>query len=105
MGIQMSKLEDVRQPSQGTLFNGTPEGENRRQWLQSTEKLMAATASLDKLRRKYGRGTVVPATVLERQARIGRDGSDGQSGVAGRAPEREEGAAAPDSSARPSGTA
>lgn len=87
LGVQVSKLEDVRQPSQGTLFNGTPEGEGRRQWLRSTEKLVAATKSLDKLRRKYGRGTVVPATMLERKPRVGRDGSDGQPGAAGRAPE------------------
>jgi len=81
LGVQVAKLEDVRTAVQGTLFNGAPDA--RKQWLESSQKLAAATRSLDKLRRKFGRGTVVPATLLERGVPRGRDGSDGRREIAG----------------------
>ncbi len=84
LGVQVSRLEDVRGPAQGQLFGAGPEPSERQAWLESNKKLSAATASLDKLRRKYGRGTVVPATLLGRGRVKGRDGSDGEPGVAGR---------------------
>jgi DNA polymerase-4 len=83
LGVQVSKLEDVRQPVQGTLFNGQPSG--RDAWLETNAKLEQATQGLDKIRRKYGRGAVVPASLLDRERVKGRDGSDGEAGVAGRA--------------------
>lgn len=86
LGIQVSKLEDVRQPLQGQLFNGVPTNA-RGHWLESNAKLSAATASLDKIRRKFGRGAVVPAALLGKGRLRGRDGSDSIPGVAGRAPE------------------
>ena len=41
--------------------------------MASSEKLSAATESMDELRRRYGRRTVVPASLL-RQLREGDDG-------------------------------
>ena len=90
LGVTVSKLDDVRQPIQGAFFNGAAE-DGRQQWIETSDKLASATASLDKLRRKFGRGTVLPASLLGRKPRTGRDGSDGQPGVAGRAPETAEG--------------
>ena len=84
LGIQLSKLEDVRQPLQSQLFG--EESAGREQWFETNDKLVRATKSLDKLRKKYGRGTVQPASLLGRGRLKGRDGSDGEAGVAGRAP-------------------
>jgi DNA polymerase IV len=78
LGVQVSKLEDVRTPTQGGLFNGAAPGEGRRLWMESNEKLIAVTASIDKLRRKLGPGAVVPATLLGRKKSRGADGSDGK---------------------------
>ena len=86
LGIQVSKLEDVRQPVQAELFNGAPSA--RQMWAESTAKLASATKSLDKIRRKFGRDAIQPASLMGRRRRVGRDGSDGESGVAGRAPEQ-----------------
>ncbi|MEO6708148.1 MAG: DNA polymerase IV [Planctomycetota bacterium] len=61
LGVQVSSLEDVRTPLQGDLFGSsltTAQGE------PGTERLERATASVDKLRRKYGARTVVPASLL-----------------------------------------
>ena len=41
-------------------------------------RLERATAGLDRLRKKYGRQTVVPASLLGRGTLRGRDGSDGE---------------------------
>ena len=78
LGVQVSRLEDVRIPTQGSLFNGAPAGEGRRLWMESNEKLSAVTESLDKLRRKLGPGAVIPATLLGREKVRGADGSDGK---------------------------
>jgi DNA polymerase-4 len=78
LGIQISKLEDVRIALQGELFNGAPRA--RDQWLDSTRKLGKATASMDKIRRKYGRRSIVPASLLGRERVKGLDGSDGSDG-------------------------
>ncbi len=93
LGLSITKLEDVRTPTQGQLFNGTPGAaseSSRAGWLDSAQKLSDATAGLDKIRRKYGRGVIMPATLLGQEARLGRDGSNGEPGVAGRAVEVEE---------------
>ncbi len=76
IGIQVSRLEDVRQPNQGTLFNGSmAEPSTRKDYLQQNEKLAQVTPSLDKLRKKFGKGTVVPASLLKHKTPKGRDGS------------------------------
>ena len=73
LGIQVSKLEDVRQPSQGTLFDGL--GDEGVPVSDDDGKLAQVTASVDELRKKYGKGTVVPASLLRKGAPKGRDGS------------------------------
>jgi DNA polymerase-4 len=84
LGISVSKLEDVRSPTQGQLFNGESQGSSRAEWVEGAKKLSEATQGLDKIRRKYGRGVIVPASLLGRGRVKGRDGSDGEPGVAGR---------------------
>ena len=77
LGIQISRLEDVRQPNQGTLFNGSmAEPSTRRDLMKQQEKLAQVTPSLDKLRKKFGRGTVVPASLLNKKPPVGRDGTE-----------------------------
>ncbi|MEM6672566.1 MAG: DNA polymerase IV [Planctomycetota bacterium] len=75
LGVQVSRLEDVRQPVQESLFNGTLDPSSRKEFLAQSEKIAKVTPSLDKLRRKFGRGTVVPASTLEKGLPEGRDGS------------------------------
>jgi len=84
LGVQVSGLSDVRLPAQRELFTAGPSTLTP---AVSSRKLERAVAGLDKLRRKWGRGTVVPASLLGRGRLRGRDGSEGQAGVAGRAPE------------------
>ncbi len=77
IGIQVSRLEDVRQPNQGTLFNGSmAEPSTRKDFMQQSEKLAQVTPSLDKLRKKFGRGAVVPASLLNKKPPTGRDGTE-----------------------------
>ncbi len=79
LGIQIARLEDVRQPMQGTLFNGSmADPSSRKDFLETSEKLAKVTPSLDKLRKKFGRGTVVPASLLGRKTPEGRDGTPGE---------------------------
>jgi DNA polymerase-4 len=90
LGLQVSGLEDVRVPVQGTLF-GAPRvvdapavgGASARATTTppSDERREKVTAGLDHLRRKYGRGAVVPASLLGRERTSARDGSDGIGGV------------------------
>jgi DNA polymerase-4 len=97
LGVQVSALEDVRTPVQGQLF-GAPVAEPPRRRGESgggakaaargpDGRLELATAGADRMRRKYGRGAVVSASLLGRSATRGRDGSEGRPGVAGRAVE------------------
>ncbi len=61
LGVQVSSLEDVRTPLQGDLFGvelARPGTE------ADTQRLERATASVDKLRKKFGPGTVKPASLL-----------------------------------------
>ena len=62
LGVQISNLEDVRAPVQTNLFGieevGPTVGEGERE--------RRASSALDDLRRRYGRGTVVPASLLGR---------------------------------------
>ena len=75
LGVQVSRLEDVRQPVQQKLFEAGAGGGSRTDALETQEKLAKVTPSLDKLRRKFGRGTIVPASTLN-EKRGGGDGRD-----------------------------
>jgi DNA polymerase IV len=77
IGIQVSNLEDVRAPVQASLFDGLEPspGETRDAWMSTSRKLEKATESLDKLRRKYGKDSVIPASLLGKKKPKGRDGS------------------------------
>ncbi|MBM3987292.1 MAG: DNA polymerase IV [Planctomycetes bacterium] len=89
LGLQVANLEDVRTPQQGTLFGGgNPEFEAPalvRQAALFPDRLERASPGLDRLRRKYGRGIVVPASLLGRDESVGRDGTTGSLGQAARA--------------------
>jgi DNA polymerase-4 len=61
LGVQVSSLEDVRSPIQGDLFGNLAAGGGRE---VGSERLERATAGVDKLRKKYGARTVVPASLL-----------------------------------------
>ncbi|MCB9904859.1 MAG: DNA polymerase IV [Planctomycetes bacterium] len=81
IGISVSGLLDVRAPIQETLFNGHHEGGSREDWLQTSKKLERVTGGIDKLRRKFGRDAVLPASLLGRERAKGLDGSDGKPGL------------------------
>jgi len=70
IGVQVSNLEDVRQPVQADLFAGLEEGGSARKRDHG-----AVTEGLDKLRRKYGRGAVISGTLVGRSRSKGRDGT------------------------------
>ncbi len=63
LGVSISNLSDVRAPVQTGLFGSndvdppTADGKNAK-----------TTEALDKLRRKFGKGTVVPASLLKRSS-------------------------------------
>ena len=75
LGIQVSKLEDVRTPVQPMLFEGA-DGPTRAD-SEREEKLGRAAAGMDRMREKFGRNAIVPATLLEQGRLLGRDGTDG----------------------------
>jgi len=89
IGVQISSLSDVRAPIQESLFGDLEVGAPKllRGGQATRAKLERAAEGMDKLRRKYGARTVVPASLLGRTRASGRDGSNVQPGVAGRAPE------------------
>jgi DNA polymerase-4 len=67
LGVSLSGLEDVRAPVQGQLFQPVAPSLGKPDEPPSEDtRLERATASLDKLRRKYGAGTIVPASLLGR---------------------------------------
>ncbi len=70
LGVQVSNLEDVRAPVQGRLFDDPLRAPDP----PGPERLELAVAGLDRLRAKYGRGTVVPASLLGRARTQGVDG-------------------------------
>ncbi len=75
VGIQVSNLEDVRVPTQTTLFGELDSAgdDERAEWQAATKKLERATAGIDKLRRKFGKGAVVSGSLLGRPVPRGRD--------------------------------
>ncbi|MEO0649603.1 MAG: DNA polymerase IV [Planctomycetota bacterium] len=59
LGVQVSNLEDVRDPIQTELFGEAPAEEPA-----GDARLKRATEGMDGLRKKYGRDVVVPGSVL-----------------------------------------
>ncbi len=64
LGVQVASLSDVRAPVQTGLFG--PAEADRPQLVDG--RLTRATKALDRLRRRYGAGTVVPASLLGRSS-------------------------------------
>ena len=70
LGVQVSNLADVRTPHQTSLWGESePNAEAPRSELSGQ-----ALAELDRLRTKYGKGTLVPASLLGRERTRGADG-------------------------------
>jgi DNA polymerase-4 len=106
IGVQLSSLQDVRAPLQPDLFgeresdarerdaftpsadgqslargsHGDAHTSNGGAWSahDARTRLERATAGMDRLRKKYGRRAIVPASLLGRDNVRGRDGSDGE---------------------------
>jgi len=62
LGVQVSNLSDVRAPVQSSLFGGLETSEKEKE----DAKLERATAATDRLRARFGAGTVVPGSLLSR---------------------------------------
>lgn len=78
LGLSVSGLEDVRTPVQTTLFPAAaPAARSSAPSEPSDERRERMSEGLDRLRKKYGRGTVQPASLLGRGRTTARDGSDG----------------------------
>ena len=83
LGVQVSGLGDVRAPTQGTLFD---EVDSPRVPVSSAaaaaeareERFDRTVEGLDHLRRKYGPGTVLPASQLGKTRTRGGDGREGR---------------------------
>ena len=79
LGVQVARLEDVRQPVQEVLFLGADaDASTRKDFVEAADKLARVTPSLDKLRRRFGRGAVLPASLLGTATPEGRDGTPGE---------------------------
>ncbi len=64
LGVSISNLTDVRAPVQAGLFGGLDNDAG-----ESEEKLLKSSEAVDRLRERYGRGTIVPASLLGRDAK------------------------------------
>jgi len=65
LGVQVSNLEDVREPVQTRLFDGAEDGAAAGA-AAGDERLRRASHAVDRLRDRFGRGTVVPASLVGR---------------------------------------
>ncbi len=74
LGISLSGLDDVRDPIQAKLFDDT---EPALEATPGDARRTRSQAAVDHLRRRYGRGTVIPASLLGRQPLRGADGTEG----------------------------
>jgi DNA polymerase-4 len=82
LGVQITGLEDVRAPVQEKLFNGEEtHAAGRTTGFEARRRLEQATEGLDRLRRKFGRPVVLPASLVGRARLVGRDGSEGKAGA------------------------
>jgi DNA polymerase-4 len=61
LGLSVSGLEDVRAPVQGELFPAASDAAEQ----GKTARAQRAAGAMDRLRRKYGRPAVLPASLLE----------------------------------------
>lgn len=69
LGIRTSKLTDVLEPSQMTLFDFMPDGNNTSpstQTKQQSKKQLDLELALDKIRDKYGKDAVVRGTQIKK---------------------------------------
>jgi hypothetical protein len=66
IGVQVAGLSDVRVPIQESLFHEKEAGAAQPSGYETRLRLERATASADRLRRKFGPRTVVPASLLGR---------------------------------------
>jgi DNA polymerase-4 len=79
LGVQISGLLDVRAPVQEKLFNGEEShAPDRNSGFEARRRLERATEGLDRLRKKFGRPVVLPASLVGRGRLRGRDGSEGR---------------------------
>jgi len=62
LGVQLSNLSDVRAPVQASLFGGAEVGPPS----EEEQRLGRVAAASDKLRARFGAGTVVPGSLLSR---------------------------------------
>jgi DNA polymerase-4 len=84
IGVSLSGLQDVRAPMQERLFNGEETArDDRNAGFDARRRLERATEGLDRLRRKFGRPVVLPASLVGRDRLRGRDGSEGRVRLAG----------------------
>ena len=79
LGVQVSNLDDVRTPIQGQLYGGEVVGDVGAGVgvgvdPVSQERLARATEGMDRLRRRFGRDAVVPASMLGRKRKRGPNG-------------------------------
>ncbi len=81
LGVQLSNLTDVRAPVQASLFGGLEAGPAEAPDV-AEQKLERTTQALDKLRARFGAGTVVPGSLMSRAAlRVReREGEKGKPG-------------------------
>ena len=79
IGVSLSGLQDVRAPVQERLFHGEEASrDDRNAGFDARRRLERATEGLDRLRRKFGRTVVLPASLVGRDRLRGRDGSEGR---------------------------
>ncbi len=68
LGVQLSNLSDVRAPVQASLFGGLEANPGGVTAEVEEQKLERTTQALDKLRARFGPGTVVPGSLMSRAA-------------------------------------
>jgi DNA polymerase-4 len=75
LGVSVASLDDVRKPIQTSLFDeGDPFLERS---APGDERRARTEAAMDKLRERFGKGTVIPASLLGRKPLRGADGTEG----------------------------
>ncbi len=80
LGVGVSGLEDVRTPRQGALFGDSSDSPHQAARGADDDgarrdRLERIAEGLDRLRAKYGAGTVTPGSLVGRAQAVGRDGT------------------------------